>query len=211
MAAKTLYLVRHGETPWNRDRIFRGREDIELSETGLLQACRVGTALAHRKVDQLYTSPLRRCQQTTLAIRSACNAPIRALAGLTDVDYGQWAGKRDQDVAAAWADLHARYQRAPQDVTFPGGESLAAVQKRAVGAIDEALAEPWSTAVVVTHRVVLKLILLACLGAPIDRFWSIRVDPCSLSAITVEGERRVVCLANDIGHLRGIEGSAADF
>ena len=55
-----VILVRHGETEWNVEQIFRGRIDIELNETGVKQAELLAEYLSNLKIDAVYSSPLKR-------------------------------------------------------------------------------------------------------------------------------------------------------
>jgi len=205
---RMLYLVRHGETAWNRSKVFRGRADIALSEVGLQQAGRAAQVAARLKLERVFASPLKRCQQTAQAIGDTASVPIQTLEDLIDVDYGDWTGRPDQDVAKADRELYAQYHTAPQAVTFPRGESLRQVQARATTAVDAALALDWQTAAIVAHRVVLKLILMTWLGMPLARFWSIRLDPCGLSAVHLSAGQWTVWLVNDTHHLQGMDGAA---
>ena len=63
----TLLLIRHGETAWNREQIFRGVYDIPLNENGRAQARHLAEALAKREIDAAYSSPLSRAQETACA------------------------------------------------------------------------------------------------------------------------------------------------
>ncbi|RPJ62897.1 MAG: histidine phosphatase family protein, partial [Acidobacteria bacterium] len=63
-----LLLVRHGETEWNSDVIYRGRAEVALSETGRRQAELLGVRLATEQVTALYCSPLVRARETAAAI-----------------------------------------------------------------------------------------------------------------------------------------------
>ena len=64
----TVYLVRHGQTAWNREEIFRGRADIPLNETGRKEALLTGQYLRGVKVDSIYSSPLSRALETAETI-----------------------------------------------------------------------------------------------------------------------------------------------
>ena len=59
-----LFLVRHGETEWNRERRIQGRTDIPLNETGRAQARATGALLARRRWDAVLSSPLSRARET---------------------------------------------------------------------------------------------------------------------------------------------------
>ncbi len=59
-----LYLVRHGETEWNRLRRIQGLTDIPLNDTGREQARRTGMLLTRRPIARVYASPLGRARET---------------------------------------------------------------------------------------------------------------------------------------------------
>ena len=63
-----LYIVRHGETPWNRQRRLQGQADIPLNENGVALARQTGEALRGVPFDLCFSSPLLRAMQTADAI-----------------------------------------------------------------------------------------------------------------------------------------------
>lgn len=63
-----VVLIRHGETKWNREGIFRGHSDVPLNENGLIQAKATADYLKELKLDELHCSPLSRARQTAEAI-----------------------------------------------------------------------------------------------------------------------------------------------
>ena len=65
-----LYIVRHGETLWNREKRLQGREDIELSEKGREVARLTGEALMDTRIDKIFSSPLKRAYETACLIRN---------------------------------------------------------------------------------------------------------------------------------------------
>ncbi|MEW6359206.1 MAG: histidine phosphatase family protein [Planctomycetota bacterium] len=208
----TLILIRHGETDWNRDKIFRGRADVPLGDRGRLQAERVAEALKDRLLETIYSSPLLRSVQTAEAIASRHGLPVTKLDAITDIDCGNWQGRSDSEVRAAQPDLHAQWQSAPHKVRFPNGESLDDVKQRALPAALDAATRTGGEIAVVSHRVVIKMIVLGLLGLGNETFWNVRVDTCSLTIFDISERRAVLVRLNDIGHLAGLrEEAAADF
>ena len=88
-----ISFVRHGETPFNRDGRLQGRVDLELSDKGLDQAARAASRFAGSSIARIYTSPLRRAQQTAAAIAEVCGAEIEIDERLIELDYGEWDGR----------------------------------------------------------------------------------------------------------------------
>lgn len=90
-----LYLIRHGETDWNRLLRFQGREDIPLNETGVAQARACGQALSGSGIQAVYTSPLKRAHLTGEIIASGAGlspAQVHDLPELIERDLGEYSG-----------------------------------------------------------------------------------------------------------------------
>jgi broad specificity phosphatase PhoE len=207
-----LILVRHGETAWNREKVFRGRVDIPLSERGLRQAELTARALSISKIEAIYTSPLQRSLRTAEAIAKHTGAPLRTEAALTDIDFGAWAGMPREQVKEQFPDLYRQWKNEPHLCQLPNGESLKDVWKRAGEFARSTAGKHEGAVVIVTHRVVLKALILAALGLGPEHFWSVRMDTCSLSALDCEKAKAVLSLLNDTCHLAGERDSgAADF
>jgi len=83
-----IILVRHGETKWNVEEVFRGRIDVELNETGIKQAELLGRYLSKRKIDAIYSSPLKR------AVKTACNTKNNANRRSVDIRKAMTDGPR---------------------------------------------------------------------------------------------------------------------
>ena len=54
-----IYIVRHGETPWNKDKRLQGNVDIELNDYGRELAVKTGEGLKDTRIDLIYSSPLK--------------------------------------------------------------------------------------------------------------------------------------------------------
>jgi len=215
-----LILVRHGETAWNREKVFRGRADIPLSERGLRQAELTGQALngchwllaTSGSPEAIYTSPLQRSLRTAEAIAKHTKAPLIAEPALTDIDFGAWSGMPRAQVKEQFPGLYKQWKDEPHLCNLPGGESLKDVWKRAGDFVRTVAELDQGLVIAVTHRVILKALILAALGLGPEHFWSLRMDTCSLSALDFEKGIAVLSLLNDTCHLAGeTDPSAADF
>ena len=75
-----IYLVRHGQTAWNKARIFRGRADVPLNEQGRREAACAAEALRAVPLTCVYTSPLSRARET--GARGMPSRPVETLTAL---------------------------------------------------------------------------------------------------------------------------------
>jgi phosphoserine phosphatase len=130
-----VILVRHGHVEGISPARFRGRADLILTPEGRRQA--EATARRIRRSwapAAIYTSPLGRCRATAEAIGKPLGLSPNALDGLIDIDYGEWQGLTPEEVGRGWPELLETWYQAPHWAAIPGGETLQAVQSRAVSA-----------------------------------------------------------------------------
>ncbi|MBN1488134.1 MAG: histidine phosphatase family protein [Anaerolineae bacterium] len=198
-----LILVRHGQTVWNAEYRFRGRADISLDDKGMAQArITARRIMTEWDVSAIYCSPLARARQTAELIAQPLMLHERAHPGLLDIDYGAWQGLSIDEVRDRWSAALGTWFSCPDRAPIPGGETLLAVQMRAVGTINEIVnRHPDKTVVVVGHTVVNRLIILAILDIPLRHFWHIKQDTCAINLIEHDGEHFILSTMNDVCHL----------
>jgi broad specificity phosphatase PhoE len=207
-----IILVRHGETEWNVGEIFRGRIDIDLNETGRKQAELLGEYLSESKIEAVYSGPLKRALNTAQAIARYHHLEAQTAAGLNDLDFGQWQGLSLREVREKYKEAYAEWANHPERVKLPGGETLGDVRERAVKVVNEVIARHNGTVVLVSHRVVNKVLICALLGLDDSHFWNIRLDTCGLTTFTYENGRFVLARHNDASFLKPLKKERlADF
>jgi probable phosphomutase (TIGR03848 family) len=205
----TVILVRHGRTTANAAGLLAGRAaGVNLDQIGIEQAAFTGDRLAVVPLAGVVSSPLERCQQTAQLIleRQSGNPHAPTDPDLSECDYGQWQGRLLTDLASK--DLWAAVQSQPSAVVFPGGESMAAMQARAVAAIRrhdaafDAEYGPGAVWVAVSHGDIIKAILADALGMHLDLFQRLNVGPASVSIVHYGAVRPSVYATNtDAGDL----------
>jgi probable phosphomutase (TIGR03848 family) len=201
----TVILVRHGRSAANTSGTLAGRTPgVKLDEAGVKQAEAVAQRLAELPLAAIVTSPLERCKQTAVAI-AKLHEGLRPATDrrLTECGYGDWTG---QKIATLAKDpLWAVVQQHPSAVTFPNGESMRAMQQRAVDAVrahDAALAKSHGDGAIwiaVSHGDVIKAIVADALGQHLDTFQRIVVDTASTTIITYTPTRPFLVRLNDSG------------
>ena len=208
-----IILIRHGETDWNREQVFRGRIDVALNEVGVTQARAVQDSLKDTEIDGIYSSPLSRAFETATIVGENRNVAVRGEEGFIDIDFGAWQGLSHQKVKEEYQDLYETWLRQPHLVIFPKGESLEDVQKRSIQALEGIVKNnPGKTLVLVSHRVVLKVLLCTILGLELSHFWYIRQDTCAINRFELKDGNYFLTLLNDTCHLRVVQGaSQVDF
>ena len=148
-----LYLVRHGETDWNRQHRIQGLTDIPLNETGREQARAAGRLLARREWDGIIASPLSRAMETAsiIAEETGLSAP-EPIDALVERNYGEGEG-------LDFTEINRRY---PDRAAVPGQESRDEVIARVVPALREvASARPGESLIVVSHGGAIRGVLMA--------------------------------------------------
>jgi len=125
-----IYIVRHGETQWNKEEVFRGRKDIPLNESGLRQANSVGQYFSHISVNRIVSSPLERARQTAEAISNTTGTAVDTMAEFTDMNFGVWEGLTLPEVEKDFPADFALWKLSPEKLRLEGGESLAMVRER---------------------------------------------------------------------------------
>jgi broad specificity phosphatase PhoE len=208
-----IILVRHGQTPWNLDKIFRGSKDIPLNEQGREEARLAGEWLKGETIHAAYASPLSRARDTAHAIARHHNLAVADLPGLTDLCYGDWEGLPLAEVKVTYAEIYRQWETAPATVHFPGGETLDEVRDRAMGAVEEVVRRhPGQTILLAAHRAVNKVLIAAFIGLSNSHFWRIGQDTTAINRFIRVGDTWHIMGLNDACHLRGLaRGAYVDF
>jgi broad specificity phosphatase PhoE len=179
-----VLVVRHGETPWNREGRYQGRTDIALSDEGRAQVARLGARLAGVTIARAIASPLGRAKATAEAI---VGNRLELDAGLLEISHGGWEGQLASDVERAHAELFGVWRTAPgRDAPAgPGAETLGDVEARAWPVLARLCSSlgPDETGLIVAHDAVNRVLICRVLGLPLERVWTFRQAPASLNVL----------------------------
>ncbi len=200
-----IILARHGQTAWNKAEVFRGRIDIELDTTGLKQAELLAKYLSHRNLETVYSSPLWRAVQTAETIARHHGLTVEISPGLNDIDFGEWQGLSREEVSTRYSELYSAWISTPHRVRMPSGESLDDVRQRVVVLVNEVVGKHKAAVVLVSHRVVHKVLICALLGLDNSHFWDIRLDNCGLTTFEFTEGRFVLVEHNNTSFLEPLK------
>lgn len=168
---RTLLLVRHGETEWNREGRFQGHKDVPLSDVGRAQArvlrARLETAChAHLFDDEhtaVVTSDLRRAHETAEIAFGGAGRTLHVREGLREFCYGVFEGLTRREIDERFPGAMAAWMSGDHSCAVHGGESRAQVYARAHAAVASFLdAVPNPHVVVVAHGGTMRQLLAAC-------------------------------------------------
>ncbi|TVL90504.1 histidine phosphatase family protein [Streptomyces sp. SAJ15] len=210
----TLILLRHGRSTANTAGVLAGwTPGVSLDERGAAQAATLPGRLADIPLAAVVTSPLQRCRETLVPLLAARpEVPLHTDERIGECHYGDWSGRKLKELADD--PLMDVVQRYPSGAAFPGGESLRAMQDRAVVAVRDwnarVEAEHGADAVYLmcSHGDIIKSLVADALGLHLDLFQRIAVDPCSITAIRYTALRPFLVRLGDTGDLGGLAPSA---
>jgi broad specificity phosphatase PhoE len=204
-----VYLVRHGTTDWNKEEIFRGRLDCKLNETGQAEARALAEYFTDIPLQAIYSSPLSRAMETAQAVAEAKALQVVPHPEFIDIDFGEWQGLPLKEVREKYSELYRLWRERPEAIHFPGGENLARVRARAGEGLQKVVREnPDKTALILSHRVVTKVLICTVLGLDDSHFWHIKQDTTAVNCIEYNRGFFVTILINDTCHLKSIHPNA---
>lgn len=205
-----LILVRHGRSTANTAGVLAGwTPGVALDERGAAQAAALPGRLARLPLAAVVTSPLQRCQETLAPLLAARpELPVHTEERIGECHYGEWSGRKLAELADE--PLMNVVQQHPSAAAFPGGESMRAMQARAVDAVRDwnARIEEQHGAdaiyVMCSHGDIIKSIVADALGLHLDLFQRISVEPCSVTAIRYTPVRPFLVRLGDTGDFAGL-------
>lgn len=143
--ATLLYLIRHGETEWNKERRIQGHSDIELNDRGKQQAEKLASYMERFDLSHVYASDLQRAVYTAQAVANRKNLSVRTVPALRERCYGEMEG-------LVYEEISEKFQGIKPDESLYGVESFLDMQKRAHEQLTSILlAHPGESIAIVSH------------------------------------------------------------
>jgi probable phosphoglycerate mutase len=159
-----LYLVRHGETEWNRQRRMQGRLDSRLTPEGRAHARKHGELLARETVEHMVVSPLGRTRETAELILEGCGIPVTYDARLVERHCGEWEGLTIDEISVRYPDEWAARSRDPFHHRPPAGENLPDMLERIAPLATRLCDWPVKRLAIVSHGISGRVLLTHFLG-----------------------------------------------
>lgn len=202
---QSIYLVRHGQTPWNKAGRYQGHTDIPLSPLGRRQALCLARRLARDPIDAIYSSDLTRARGTAAPLARRLSLPVRARADLREMAYGDLEGLTAAQIEERYPHYYPAARQDPLGTTPPRGESFSSMYARVLAAWEEIIAAPHKRVVVVAHGGTLKALLCHLLGVDPRERWRFMLDNASITILHRRRSGFSLWRYNDTHHLNGLQ------
>ncbi|GLI56170.1 alpha-ribazole-5'-phosphate phosphatase [Propionigenium maris DSM 9537] len=176
-----LILVRHGESELNRDGIFYGQLDPELTEKGVRQAKEAKEILRAFHYDEIYVSDLVRARDTARILNHR-ELEVIETERLRELNFGIFEGLKYEEILEKYPEEEALWREKWQDYDYESGESVRELQRRSVEFIEEKLEEE-KDILVVAHWGVINCVLSHYLTGGLEGYWKFATDNCGIAVI----------------------------
>ena len=199
-----FFLVRHGETEWNKLGRFQGQYDTELNAAGLEQAGVIAQAARDWGLSAIYASPLTRTMQVAGEIGEAVGLTVSAREGLMELGLGELEGVTGEEMRAGWPHVFNTWNNSPELVVMPGGESLGTLEERSWKVILELQEShgPEDNLAIISHNFTIRAICGKVLGLPLANFHRLRLALGSVSIFEIDTRGPHLLTYNSTCHLQ---------
>ncbi|MFL5760533.1 MAG: histidine phosphatase family protein [Thermomicrobiales bacterium] len=200
----SLYLVRHGQTESNVQKLLHGSTDVPLDPYGIRQAHLVAERLAKEvDADVLVSSPLNRALSTARIIGHRIGLEPHIKPGLSEMDFGAMEGTAIESIIEDYPEIALRLLDFDDfDLTWPKGESRRQFHTRVYATFQALLAEYAShSVIVVAHGGVIGSLIAQVEGVSPNNWLAYQIANCGLSHLHITADHTAVHCVSDVVHL----------
>jgi len=198
MIRTRIYLVRHGQVEGHEQKRYNGQGDVALTAQGRAQYGLLEVRLRNKPLAAIYSSDLSRCLEGAALLAQGRDLVPVPRADLRELHVGEWEGRTWDELKKAYPDEWRARIADIANYRVPGGETIAELGERALAAIDGIVAaHAGEDVLVVGHGALNRVILLAAIGAPLERVFHIEQNYGCLNVIDYLADgRSIVSLLN---------------
>lgn len=197
-----INLVRHGETDHNKNQFLCGWSDPSLNDLGRQQAKKLALHLKGKVFDAVYTSGLKRTNETANVIMGKTDETIIAHEGLREIHFGDFEGQRMSSIEKEHPQLYKKLRDDSIHFCFPAGESLWKMHHRVNKTIEELILKHQGEEILlVVHSGVIRAIIAQLITGEIKKHWHFKIDHCSLSIVEAHRDFYLLSKLNETSYL----------
>ena len=199
-----FYVIRHCEAEGNKERIFQGTYDGEVSHLGKQQLEYLSLRFRNEPIDLIYSSSRKRAKATADAVNRFHNLPIEIDDRIIEINAGEWEGKHFANFPALFPREMYLWDNDPASFVAPGGESMQSVYNRMKEfVLEKARLFPEKTIILASHGCAIRNLLTWAEGLGLEhignQIW------CANTAVNIidvepDGTPHLI-VKNDISHL----------
>jgi broad specificity phosphatase PhoE len=206
LRAQKIYLIRHGQTDYNLRGIVQGSGvDASLNDRGRAQALAFYEAYRHVTFDRIYTSRLKRSQESVQPFVER-GASLDSMVALNEISWGAKEGQHitpEEDAYYHW--MLQQWQQGNTSLPIEGGESPEAVAVRQQEFIAQLVARDQDRQVLVCmHGRAMRILLCQLLGYPLRSMDLFEHENLCLYLLHYNGKQFSVESFNDTAHLNSL-------
>lgn len=196
-AATRLLLIRHGEVEAGYQKKFGGWIDMPLSPNGRRQARVLADYLRRKTIDAIYASPMKRVQQTLAPTLKQNGHEQTILAGLREINFGDWTGLGWEEVEARFKFKSHEWLQEIQSKGVPNGESGKVFRQRVEPCLREILAKHRGQNVAIfCHGGVIRMILAILLKLPLPKTNHFDIEYAGITQVALHPHMAEIELLN---------------
>jgi len=199
---KIIYVLRHGQTDYNKNGMVQGRGiDASLNETGILQASLIYDALKDVPFDVVFTSSLKRTYETINRFIENGLKHI-SLKGLDEISWGNLEGtKTDREARNRYAVVINEWKNDNLNLRMGGGETPVEVMNRQQEAFKQIINFPGNTILVCTHGRAMRILFCWLLNYPLNYMDGFPHQNCAYYKLIYRGKDFFIDEFNQTEHL----------
>lgn len=196
-----IWLVRHPQTDWNKERRYQSRSDRPLTDFGRLRLDAIAQRLRRIRFSAIITSELNCTDEVAQAVAAQqIQAPqIVRDRRWREADHGDWEGLTYSEVQARYpAQVRQRFGTMWNSRAH-GGESVADLWQRVQAAWNDALRQHnGEHLLIVTHATPIQLLLCAMLNLPFEQYWQWRIDLGGITNLDLYPSGAITRVINEV-------------
>ena len=206
MKSKNIYILRHGQTDFNKKGVVQGSGiDAPLNETGRKQARAFYETYKDIRFDNIYASFLQRTHQTVQPFVEG-GYSIKKVRGFNEINWGVHEGKSiTPESHNYYANITKRWSEGEVHLPIEGGESPLEVQERVKDAADKVLSNGDINVLICMHGRAMRILLATLLGYPLSDMDIFPHHNTGLYQLEYDGKSFEVIKFNEHSHLNGFE------